>query len=184
MRKGNIAILILFIPLGFNTPPLGAGIFILCLYCYDIILILTLPDLMNVFAVIWFEGFESIYESIFEYFFKPHFFSNFPSGMPLLIWSIFFMIIVMLYIIKKCFITDKILIFITMKILNIALIPFWIVNYFFIFHDGLSGAFGYVFFFNLGGFITVIFLLSINYIFQILISLPSILHINFLYKNN
>jgi hypothetical protein len=169
MRKGNIAILILFI---------------LCLYCYDIILILTLPDLMNMFAVIWFEGFELISESIFEFFFKPKFFSNFSSGMPLLIWSIFFMIIVMFYIIKKCFIRDRIKIFITMKILNIALIPFWIVNYFFIFHDGLSGAFGYVLFFNLGGFITIIFLISINYIFQIFISLPSILYINFLYKNH
>jgi hypothetical protein len=71
-----------------------------------------------------------------------------------------------------------------MKILNIALIPFWIINYFFIFHDGLSEAIGYLLFFNLGGFITIIFIISINYIFQILISLSSILYINFLYKNH
>jgi hypothetical protein len=106
--------------------------------------------------------------------------------MPIFIWSMFFITIVIFYIFSviKYFVNYKIKIFISIKIINIGLIPFWIINYFFIFHYGLNASFLYLSLFNPGGFITIVFLVGINYIFQILVSLPSILYINFLYKNH
>jgi hypothetical protein len=182
MKKGHVAILVLFV---------------LFLYCYDFILRLTLYPFMNMIAYIFMaifpdmvissEKVELNFEDIFAFFFETRYpFATFPYGMPLFIWSIFFMIIVTLYIyiITKCFINEKIKIFINMKIINIALIPFWIINYFIIFHDGLSVSFGMLMFFSLGGFFAMIVLIGISYIFQILVSLPSILYINFLYKTH
>jgi hypothetical protein len=102
-----------------------------------------------------------------------------------LIWSIFFLIIVVLYIysIIKCFFNDKTEIFIIINILNVIPIPFWIINYFLI-YGGYKASFGYIFFLNIGGFVTTFFLIIISYILQILIALPSVLYINFLYKNH
>jgi hypothetical protein len=151
---------------------------------------MTLPDFINMFLGFSLmrssRGFGLHFEDIFHFFFKTGHSSNFPSGMPLLIWTILFMIIVVFYIylIIKGFINDGIKIFIRLKIINIVLIPFWVINYFFIVYRGFNAAFGYLVFFNLAGFVAIIILIGINYIFQIFVSLPSILYINILYKNH
>jgi hypothetical protein len=177
MKKENIAILI---------------VFTLFLYCYDLVFIMTSPDFASLF-IGWLGYFaeenfnlvflfENIFREIFEYFFKPRSFSAFPPGLPLFIWLILFMIIVMfyIYIIIKCLVNDKIKIFIGMKIINLVLIPFWTINYYFIIYH----IFNSLLWFVLGGFVALIFFIGINYIIQILVSLPSILYINFLYKNH